>query len=699
MDSPGLARAALRRQLAGAGLDRDGDLAQTSVLLASELFDNAVLHAGTAFGVTVHARQNEVSVAVSDHGASPLEQHLARPRPAYGRAATHGRGLMLVQTLASVWGTHHDADGTNTTWFTVRHGSPRSDTYPPQPAAAAAEEEEEEEEERHPGWSDSNRLRGLLHVSTALRDQLDTAALVAELCRRLREVLDVDGVAVEIDYGDGVGGQTLTRDGADPDASPRGDVLDLPMSLVAPLRGRLRIVTGPTRTPDPDQIETTEIGELAAHRIALAVESDWLHGAERDRHAWMTYLADTSALLGQSLDVDRTVNLIPQLVVPRLGQWCAVYLSTAGGTARGTAGLGLELAALTHTDEEQLGQLRTALDPTPAAIADVAQPPGKHAGATLITAPTDGIAVALAAAGHQVGVLVVGKPADRAHSGEDTALIGDLAARSALAIDNAQHTSAHIATSQALQQALLPRRLPTTDRAEFAARYLPASTGSDVGGDFYDVTSIGPGRWLAAIGDVCGKGARAAARAGQIRDALRVLARQARPLSEVLAVLNEVMLEARDPSQFATLAALDIRRTPPDGDGCDRGSVPGLTIDLVLAGHPQPVLVRAAGTAELVGDHGTALGLIAPLELSHTRHHLAPGDTLLAYTDGVTEHRGPDGLFDTERLLAAAEHRADSPAELIEMVCASLDAYSRDPARDDIALLAVRATRPAAGRA
>jgi hypothetical protein len=90
-------------------------------------------------------------------------------------------------------------------------------------------------------------------------------------------------------------------------------------------------------------------------------------------------------------------------------------------------------------------------------------------------------------------------------------LISDIAQRAALAIDHAQRATQHIEISQARQRALFSRKLPTAEGAEFAAEYLPASTGSD----FYDVLSLRNGLWLAAIGDVCGKGAQAAARAAQ----------------------------------------------------------------------------------------------------------------------------------------------------------------------------------------
>ena len=198
--------------------------------------------------------------------------------------------------------------------------------------------------------------------------------------------------------------------------------------------------------------------------------------------------------------------------------------------------------------------------------------------------------------------------------------------------------------------ALLPRALPQVPQIEFAAEYLPASTGADVGGDFYDVVPVGPDRWLVTIGDVCGKGARAAARTGLVRDVLRALVREGRPLVRAIEMLNDVMVEAADPQQFCTLAAAMLSRARHEGQSA-------VAVELVLAGHAQPVVVRADGTAELIGRFGTALGLVEAVDLHCTRHLLAAGDTLLLYTDGITEcRRGPE-QFDDDRLLAGGRRR------------------------------------------
>jgi anti-sigma regulatory factor (Ser/Thr protein kinase) len=651
--------------LAEVGAD---DLVDTAVLLASELCENAVLHAGTEFEVELAAGPDRVVVTVSDRGPGPLELHLAQPRRRYGRAASHGRGLLLVERLASTWGTCHEADGTHRVWFALTRGQAPATVRPPEPPSPARIR------------SLAERTRWLLHVPAALAERLESNELVTELVRRLRDVLDAQQVVVEVDEGDGLRevAHAGTVSSVSPSVAPSAVEIRLPTT--AALRGRLRITGAPAGVASGEE---RDLVELVAHRIATAVESRWLRAVDQHRRGWLTYLADTSELLGQTLDVDLAVAVVPQVVVPRLGLWCAVHL--LDGNAR------LRLAALTHADENEIAELRTALDPS--AHGDLQSRLRELLGVTPMagggppvrfTVPTDGVAVALRARGTTLGTLSVGRPADRPHSPEDVVLIGDIARRAGLAIHNAQSTAAHVAVSQALQQALLPRALPVVPGVDFAADYITASAGGDVGGDFYDVLTIDPARWLVSTGDVCGKGPRAAARTGQVRDVLRVLAREGNSLDRTMELLNDVMMEAGDPLQFSTLAAAMVTRSHP-------GRPPGLTVDLVLAGHLQPVLVRAGGTAELVGSYGTALGLVDRVHVECTRHGLDPGDALLLYTDGVTERRRGKEQFGSERLLDAARSAAGGTAtQLVAAVRTAVESFSSAP-HDDIALLAVRA--------
>jgi serine phosphatase RsbU (regulator of sigma subunit) len=659
-------------EVADGGPTRDGfdgpEFVDDVVLLASELCENAVLHAGTAFDLAVMADDDEVTVAVTDRGPGALELHLAEPRQRYGRAATHGRGLFLIARLATNWGTRHETDGQHTVWFTLarRPGSAA------EPAVAPAPEHERI-------WSAAEEARWLLHVPASLARRLDPEDLVRELAARLRDTVDAAAVVVEVDSGDGSGARELARAGVLPpdSALAPGSVLDVPLPTTTGLHGSIRLVLHERA----DAARARELTELIAGRVAVTAESQWLREVDQRRQAWTTYLVDASELLGQSLDLDLTVALVPQLVVPRLGTWCAVLLPEPSRRLR--------LAAIAHADEDRLPELRAALDPDA-----VPGPPPQlrarlaaaHRGAapSWFSDPGDGVAVALRAGGASIGVLLVGRPPARPHTPEDLLLIDDIARRAALAIHNAQTVGEHVRVSQTLQAALLPRALPQIPQIEFAAEYLPASTGADVGGDFYDVVAVGPERWLVTIGDVCGKGARAAARTGMVRDVLRALVREGRPLVRAIEMLNDVMVEAGDPQQFCTLAAMMLGRARHEGQSA-------VTVELVLAGHAQPVVVRADGTAELIGRFGTALGLVEAVDLHCTRHVLAAGETLLLYTDGITECRSGPEQFDEDRLLeAAATASGTSAARLVATVREAVQRFAADLS-DDIALLAVRA--------
>jgi len=193
---------------------------------------------------------------------------------------------------------------------------------------------------------------------------------------------------------------------------------------------------------------------------------------------------------------------------------------------------------------------------------------------------------------------------------------------------SAERRAQHLADD--LQAELLPPRLPEIPQFEAAGWYRAGAQGQVAGGDFYDVFKASPGRWVAVIGDVCGKGPEAASLTALARYTLRAVGRQANRPSDALRALNEAILEQRSDQRFMTavLVQLDVAR-PHNGVALSNG------------GHPPPLLVRARGEVEEVGAAGMLLGIYSDPELVDQSLELLPGDALVLFTDGLGERRDP----------------------------------------------------------
>jgi serine phosphatase RsbU (regulator of sigma subunit) len=292
----------------------------------------------------------------------------------------------------------------------------------------------------------------------------------------------------------------------------------------------------------------------------------------------------------------------------------------------------------------------------------------------------DGFAIPLVARGQRLGTLAVGRHQRHRHDPDEVAVLEDVARRAALAIENARIHDERRKVAQTLQQSLLPPVLPVVDGIGFAAEYVPAGDAADVGGDFYDVVPLPDDRWMVVVGDVSGKGVQAAAVTGLVRDVIRVLVGDGRPLPEVLARLNDTLVE-RGGGRYCTLALAAVDREPTGR----------LTVSLHLAGHDRPVLVRGDGRASFVGTGGTALGLLDSIASPVAEVHLGPGDALVFYTDGVTERRRGRELFGVERLRDAAAPLAGYSAEVVAArLRTTAINFSVESPRDDIAILVLR---------
>lgn len=240
------------------------------------------------------------------------------------------------------------------------------------------------------------------------------------------------------------------------------------------------------------------------------------------------------------------------------------------------------------------------------------------------------------------------------------------------------------ALAHTLQESLLPPALPEIDGLDLGAAYRPVGQGIEVGGDFYDV--IGTARedeWAVVIGDVCGKGAPAAALTALARHTIRAAAVRARRPSVILRQLNEVMLRHASERPFLTGVYASLRRLDDD-------ALP-YRLTLAVGGHPLPLLLRADGTVNAVGQPGSLIGILEDAEFTDEVVPLGHGDVLLLFTDGLTEARAGQEFFGESRLRAAVSGQAGgSAAEVVAGVLAAVDKFSAGRQRDDVALLALR---------
>jgi sigma-B regulation protein RsbU (phosphoserine phosphatase) len=247
--------------------------------------------------------------------------------------------------------------------------------------------------------------------------------------------------------------------------------------------------------------------------------------------------------------------------------------------------------------------------------------------------------------GRAVGALCVADFQPRAWSPHDIQVLADLAhvASSEVALRVALQEGADRAVlARTLQQILLPPQLPTIPGMQVAARYLAGATGTDILGDFYDVFPSLRGSWGLVVGDVCGKGIPAAKSTALARHTLRGAAlRQTRP-SLILAALNQALLDwPADDQRFLTAIYASVRVR-----------VGVAAVRICSAGHPLALVRRGDGRVTAVGQPGTLLGLLPDPELSDTRQLLRSGDSLILFTDGVTEARShvDRNLYGDERL-------------------------------------------------
>jgi GAF domain-containing protein/anti-sigma regulatory factor (Ser/Thr protein kinase) len=448
--------------------------------------------------------------------------------------------------------------------------------------------------------------------------------------------------------------------------------------------------------PSPHEFDDTEIRFLRALADTAAQALARAHAVQRSRQATekLSFLAEAASQLGRSLDFRDTLTSLARIVVPRLADWASIEVLEDGE---------LRSLAVAHVDPQKVEfarQLRERFPTRPDAPTGVANvirtgTSELHPVITdemVVAAVEDpeqlslvrqlnmrsGLVVPLTGRQGTFGALtLVASESGRLYDENDLAFAEDLAARAAVAVENAQAYSqqsgrlaAITRVAEAAQHAILapvPERLGTV---RLAASYVSAASEALVGGDMYEaIERDGAIRLL--IGDVRGKGLEAVRMATVVLGHFRSAAVECDDLS---ALARQVDLRLRPylgDEDFVTALMAEIR---PDGQ-----------CSIVCCGHPPAMLFEGHGIRPVGAEDSLPLGLGA--DPGPVAVQLSPGARLLLYTDGILEARRPDGDFVALAGILGPLGAGQDLAEVLEGVLAGLRAEVGGPLGDDLALL------------
>ncbi|MFD5739872.1 SpoIIE family protein phosphatase [Streptomyces massasporeus] len=430
------------------------------------------------------------------------------------------------------------------------------------------------------------------------------------------------------------------------------------------------------RAPDPlPEPATQPLSEL--HRLAL--------------------LAETTAQLTSTLDVDEALRRLVALVLPRLADWAVVDLITERDEVWRTVVVHADGDTFTHREDLQ-GPMPPVPEESPMPLSRALRGVASNlAGPQTYQGPPDsGIAVEQrrlfdATGMHSaaiapirstravLGALTLGRDENPApFTPVDLPLIEDIARRAGLALDNARLYQRQRKVAETMQNHLLPQ-MPGVSGLQMAVRYLPAPDASQVGGDWYDAFPLSDASTALAIGDVVGHDLEAAAGMAQVRNMLRAYAwSQHEPPSRIVERLDEAIQHITDVTMATTIFA----RVEPADDG-------HWQLSWTNAGHPPPLLISRDGLAEYLTDgHGILLGTQTGTRRPDATAQLPPGSTLVLYTDGLIEapRRSLDeGLTQLRQHAAALAHRP--LASFTDQLLRRVRPAGND---DDVAVLALR---------
>ncbi|WP_326598236.1 SpoIIE family protein phosphatase [Streptomyces sp. NBC_01803] len=436
-----------------------------------------------------------------------------------------------------------------------------------------------------------------------------------------------------------------------------------------------------TRAETTERAGATERAETV-RTPPLAPTSPAGDGGEPVLTGALSHLMQLSATLTEATGVEEVVELVAGQLMPAFGAQGLVMFMAEGPRLRIVGHRGYTDEAIEAFEGAPLGA-----PPTPASNALTSGKPSFFASPEELGREYPGVpALVQKAAWAYLPLVTSGKPVgccvlsyERPHHfpAEERAILTSLAGLIAQALERAHLHDATQQLARRLQDGLLPRELPEIPGLDVAARYLPATRGMEIGGDFYDLIRLdGTTTVAATIGDVQGHNVTAAALMGQVRTAVRAAAGAAP--GEVLARTNKLLVDL-DPGLFTSCLYVDI-------------DLAHHRARLANAGHPPPLLRRPDGEVTVLRmPPGPLLGIVRRAEYPAIEVPFPPGAVLVLYTDGLVETPGIDLDVATDELAGHLARYGSVADRSTDEVADALLGHARQTASrsDDIALLLI----------
>lgn len=411
------------------------------------------------------------------------------------------------------------------------------------------------------------------------------------------------------------------------------------------------------------------------------------------------FMAEASRILASSVDYTSTLRQVARLAVPQMADWCTIDVLGDDNE--------IERVALHHASPERQrsleeldrryrprldeevgigevlrnGQARLYSDIDAQAVERYAHDREHLKLLQALGANSVIVAPMLGATKAAIGTITLGSSeTPRRLTRADVGLAVRLGRRIGTAVERARIYTERARIAHILQRALLPEVVPEIPGAEVRALYSAAGQLNEVGGDFFDVFECGEQRWMMLVGDVVGKGPRAAGVTALARHTLRAAAISGQPPAQMLQTLHRALQRQPKGADLCTVCLVTVTRARRR-----------FLLNIALAGHEPPLLIESSGRARCVGQPGTLLGVIDPISVNETAAELRAGQTLLLFTDGVTEAGRPAPPLGEGGLRRVCR---DAPGlalqELLERIEHAALERSDAGLHDDIALLALR---------